>query len=141
MKQSFDLRDVWDDCYSGYEDFSTSVELCWNGVERRWENEAVCFEKDETLGWLYRTVSGQYNYGYDTLREAVIKYAGGLTGKCAGHRNFCASRFQNTDYHHDLRTGTISCSVTIRYFLPECDQERFNQTCDDLTETFDLMLQ
>ena len=139
--KTFDLRDCWDDCYPGFEDFSANVNLNWNRTDRRWENETVYFEQSETLGWSYRTISGKYNYGYVTLQEAVIKYTMGLTKKNSTCQDFCAHKLQDSSYHQDLGNGTISCSVTVRYFLPECDQEKFDQKCNGLTEAFNLMLQ
>ena len=45
-----------------------------------WENEEVMFWKDEDYGWRFSNkTNNKYNYGYNSLKEAVMCYLRGKT--------------------------------------------------------------
>lgn len=135
-----DLRDFFDDCYSGYEDFTTEMTLYRDKQTQRWVGDGVSFSRDETLGWKYNADDGSYNYGYDTLKEAVSKYIGAMAADRTGEKRFCASRFLDVDYKMDNLEGKISCRVTVRHFLPEYNEQRFQDKCETLTQAFDMLM-
>ena len=143
VQTNIDLSHVFDNCYPGYEDFTAEMTLRWNPDNRKWENETVSFWKEDSSRWKYRASTGEYNYGYDTLKEAITKYVGGLAGKQAAGtgKDFCASRLLKVNYERSLKNGEIFCRVNLRHFLPECDEQLFQQKCEDLTAAFGMLLQ
>lgn len=140
MMRSIDLSDVFDDCYPGHEDLTATLELTRNPVTGAWHNDKVAFWKDECHGWRFEETEGQYNYGYDTLRHAVVSYLTGCVGKMDTGGRFCASRILDIDYSTNQgprsSTKSLHCAVTVRCFLNECNHARFEQKCDAITAAF-----
>ena len=135
-----DLSDYFDDCYSGYEDFTAEIVLHRNQEKDFWYGDGEQFSDTGDNGWKYRTDEGEYNYGYDTLEEAVTKYVGGLTNNQVEKGRFCASSFQNVIYKMNAAKDTINCQVTKRFFLPECDEQKFRDKCETLTHAFNMLM-
>ena len=136
-----DLRDLFDDCYGGYRDFSAEIDLKRDPSTGRWENDSVAFWKDETLGWCYRTTAGEWNYGYTSLRDAVVHYSIGLTASQREDGDYCAHRLCDTDYRQHIGSNTLYCKTTWRFFIPQEDHERIQQKCDAMTTAFHTLLQ
>lgn len=140
MKE-IDLRDIFDDCYGGYQDFTVEISLLRDPATGRWANDSVTFWKADALGWCYRTATGERNYGYETLRDAVIRFSVELTIAERGNKNFCAHRLYDTDYRQSISCSTLYCKTTWRFFIPREDHEKIQLKCNTLTLAFNTMLQ
>jgi len=140
MKE-IDLPDIFDDCYSAFEDHAAEVELYYDKGNQCWANEQVSFWKDETLGWRFRESSGHSQYGYDSLREAVTCYLSGqISDGLPPDKSFCANRLISVDYRQKVGSTELSCKVSRRCFLSEYNEERFAQKCNALTDGFAIMM-
>ena len=134
-----DLSDIYDSCYSGYDDYTAGLTLERDADSGEWKNDSVKFYKTESYGWAYEKAAGGWNYGYDTLEEAVTKYTGGLASKSAVG-NYVASRLFNKEYEYKLnpRTskGHIHCTVTERMFKGDHDYKRMDSVNGALSNAF-----
>ena len=121
-----DLSDIYDSCYSGYDDYTAELTLERGADSETWRNDSVKFY-NTAYGWAYEESSGQWNYGYDSLKEAVTKYTGALAAESA-EGDYIASRIfkKQYDYKFNPKTseGHICCVVIKRMFKGECDYER-----------------
>lgn len=124
-----DLSDIYDSCYIGYDDHTAELTLERDADSGEWRNDSVKFYKTESYGWAYEKAAGGWNYGYDTLEEAVTKYTGGLAAESAAG-NYVASRWLDKHYDYKLNprtsNGRIYCKVTMRMFKGECDGARMD---------------
>jgi len=134
-----DLSDIYDSCYSGYDDYTAELTLERDSDSKEWKNDSVKFYKTESYGWAYEKAAGGWNYGYDTLKEAVTKYTGGLASQSAAG-NYIASRRHSKQYVYKLNPktsqGYIHCTVTERMFKGECDRTRMNYINEGISNTF-----
>lgn len=135
---TIDLSDIYDNCYSGYEDFAAELVLQRSKRDGKWQNDDIEFFKHDTLKWAYRTCTGKWNYGYDSLKDAVVKYTGGLASDSAPESSqFIASRLCDVQYTQKLSPktseGYIYCKVTRRLFLPECDNSKVDYVNQSLS--------
>jgi hypothetical protein len=123
-----DLSGIYDDCYCGYDDYTAELTLQRDGVSGIWQNNSVKFYIT-SYGWAYEETSGGWNYGYDSLEEAVTKYTGALAVKSAKGK-YIASRWLEKQYDCKLNPktsgGRIECKVTKRMFKGECDYKRMD---------------
>jgi len=138
MNKVYDYRDIFDDCYPAYKDYEASVCLEYDRLKQCWKNDDVCFYYDADLGWQCRTASGAWNYGYDSLREAVVKYSLCLTDQQNDGRTYCAHKLENVDYQQRVGSPCLLCKVTWRYFEPQCDEKLFSKKCEELTQTLNM---
>ena len=134
-----DLSDIYDSCYDGYDDYTAELTLERDATTGEWQNDNVKFYKTESYGWAYeRTVSG-WNYGYDTLEEAVTKYTGGLAAGLAVGK-YVASRVFDEQYDYKLNprtsVGRIHCKVTKRMFRGDCDHKRMDHINNAVSGAF-----
>ena len=83
-----DLSDIYDSCYSGYDDYTAELTLERDADSGTWQNDSVKFYNTTDYGWAYEETPGRWNYGYDSLEEAVTKYTGGIAA------GFCLSRLR-----------------------------------------------
>ncbi len=140
MKEN-DLTDIFDDCYSAFEDYTAEVELHYNKEKPCWANEQVSFWKDETTGWCFRESSGHYQYGYGSLRESITCYLRGqISDGLPPDKSFCASRILSVDYRQHVGSDELTCKVSQRCFLPEYNEERFAQRCNALSDGFAMIM-
>ena len=134
-----DLSNIYDSCYSGYDDHTAELTLERDKSSGEWHNDSVKFYKTESYGWAYEKAASGWNYGYDTLEEAVTKYTGGLAEKSA-EGNYIASRWLDNHYDYKLnpRTskGSIYCKVTKRMFKGECDYKRTQNINEGISAAF-----
>ena len=134
-----DLSDIYDSCYSGYDDYSAELTLERDAVAREWRNDSVKFYKTESYGWAYEQTESGWNYGYDTLEEAVTKYTGSLAAESAVGK-YVASRVFDKKYDYKLNprtsAGRIHCKVTKRMFKGECDNKRMNHINNAVSGAF-----
>jgi len=135
-----DLSDIYDSCYSGYDDYTTELTLERDATSGEWLNDSVKFYKTESYGWAYeKAAAGGWNYGYDTLEEAVTKYTGGLAADSAAG-NYVASRWFDKKYDYKLNpktsVGHIHCKVTKRMFKGKCDKTRMDYINDGISSAF-----
>ena len=139
MSSVIALSDIYDSCYSGYDDYTAELRLERDAGSGDWRNDSVRFYKTDSYGWTYKETSGRWNYGYDTLEEAVAKYTGGLASQSADG-NYIASRRLSKHYDYKLnpRTskGHIHCIVTERMFKGECDSSRMDYINDGVSVAF-----
>ena len=109
-----DLSDIYDSCYTGYDDYTAELTLVRDEKSGTWQNDSVSFYNSD-YGWAYEETPGRWNYGYDSLEEAVTKYTGGLAVKSADD-SYIASRvfYKQYDYKFNPKTsvGYIHCAVT-----------------------------
>ena len=124
--QAIDLSDIYDSCYTGYDDYTAELALVRDEKSGVWQNDSVKFYNTD-YGWAYEETPGRWNYGYDSLKEAVTKYTGGLAADSA-EGDYIASRVFNKQYDYNFNpktsVGYIYCAVTKRLFKGECDYER-----------------
>ena len=134
-----DLSDIYDSCYSGYDDYTAELELQRDAATGEWSNDSVKFYKTESYGWAYEQTESGWNYGYDTLEEAVTKYTGGLAAELAAG-SYVASRVFDTQYDYKLNprtsVGRIRCKVTKRMFKGQCDNKRMDYINDAVSGAF-----
>ena len=118
-----DLSDIYD---SGYDDYAAELTLERGADSETWRNDSVKFY-NTAYGWAFEDTSGRWNYGYDSLEEAVTKYTGGLAAESA-EGDYIASRIfkKQYDYKFNPKTseGHIHCVVIRRMFKGKCDYER-----------------
>ena len=139
-KIKIDLRDVFDDCYGGYEDQTAEIRLEYDRATRRWKNEQVEFWNDETLGWCYRKRNGKWNYGYDSLRDAVTRYCRGQAEAQNSDKEYIASRLADVEYRQKIRDTTLYCKTTVRCFLPEYNEARFTEKCEAVSQAINMSI-
>lgn len=140
MTNDIVIRDVFDDCYPAHEDYTAALSLRYDRSERCWKNEEVAFWKDDTLGWRFKSASGEGNYGYNSLREAVVSYSIGLSDLQRQGKTFCAHRLESTEYQQRVGSDELYCKTTWRFFMPECDDNRFAEKCEQLTQALNLSI-
>ena len=77
---------------------------------------------------------------YNSLREAVISYSIGLTDLQRQGKTFCAHRLESTEYQQRVGSDELYCKATWRFFMPECDDNRFAEKCEQLTQALNLSI-
>ena len=136
---NIDLSDIYDSCFTGHTDVTAEISLRRDTATGEWKNDSVKFYKTESYGWAYEKAAGGWNYGYDTLEEAVTKYTGGLAFESAEGK-YVASRVFDKQYDYKLNPktskGHIYCKVTMRMFKGECDNGRMQSINDALSNAF-----
>ena len=134
-----DLSDIYDSCYSGYDDYAAELTLVRDAASKEWRNNSVKFYKTDSYGWAYEKAAGGWNYGYDTLEEAVTKYTGSLAGESA-EGSYIASRWLDKQYDYKLNprtsTGSIYCKITKRMFKGECNHDKAKRLNEGISAAF-----
>ena len=135
MSKHIDLSGIYDSCYSGYDDYTAELTLTRDTDSGIWQNDSVKFYNSD-YGWAYEETDGQWNYGYDSLEEAVTKYTGGQATDSAGDK-YIASRVSQKQYDYKFNpktsVGYIRCVVTTRMFKGKCDHERTQYINDTIS--------
>ena len=136
MPKQIDLSDIYDSCYSGFDDYIAELTLERDTDSGTWQNDNVKFYNTTDYGWAYEENGGRWNYGYDSLEDAVTKYTGGLAADSA-EGNYVASRVFNKHYDYNFNpktsVGHIHCVVTKRMFKGECDHNRTQYINDTIS--------
>ena len=134
-----DLSDIYDSCYSGYDDYTAELRLERDMGSGEWRGDSIKFYKTESYGWAYEKTADGWNYGYDTLEEAVTKYTGGLASRSAEGK-YIASRRLSKQYVYKLNPktsqGYIHCTVIERMFKGKCDRTRMDYINDGISTAF-----
>ena len=133
-----DLRDMFDDCYGGYQDSTAEVDLQYDRLNGRWKNERVEFWREDGYGWCFRETGQSWRYGYNSLRDAVTCYCAGEARKQSPEDEYCASRVADVEYVQRVDRSQLHCRATIRLFKPEYDENRFSEKCEGLTQAFNM---
>lgn len=92
-------------------------------VGNKWMNEEAEFWKDEDYKWCSKENGQSWQYGYATLKDAVIAYT---MSKAACNPNIktVSSMLLDKDYkqenawnkHDDKKKSAIKCAVVVRRF-------------------------
>ena len=133
------LRDVFDECFGGYEDATAEVELEYDKERRCWMNDQVEFWKEDGLGWCFRETGHTWKYGYDSLRDAVTRYCTGQASKRRPEGEYCASRIGVVEYRQKVGSPLLYCKATVRYFKLNYNEELFQAKCEALSQTFQML--
>ena len=133
---NIDLSDIYDSCFTGHTDVTAEISLRRDTATGEWKNDSVKFYKTG-YGWAYEETDGRWDYGYDSLEEAVTKYTGRLAAESA-KVSYIASRWFEKQYDHKhvpgTPTGDIYCKVTKRMFKGSCDNDRLRHINDAVSD-------
>ena len=140
--RKMDMSDIYDSCYSDYDDYTAELVLEWDARSEEWRDDSVKFYKTESYGWAFEKTAGGWNYGYDTLEEAVTEYTCEIATESAVDK-YSASRLFDKQYDHRLNQGTsdghIYCKVTKRMFKGKRDYRRARLIKDTLSDVLDRL--
>ena len=115
-----------------FEECSAELSLHRSPATGRWGNKEIVFEKDDAMGWKYVCRSGGGDYGYPSLKRAVLAYVGARAGYDP-HDECC--RIKRQDYQLSGKPGErpdeLHCGMTVRHFVPafELEQPETEFTC------------
>ncbi|QWU14402.1 hypothetical protein SAMN04487895_101711 [Paenibacillus sophorae] len=105
-----------------YIDCKSNIELVKN--KKRWENDQVEFWKEEEYGWCSKEKGQTWEYGYDTLKDAVVSYAMSIakvedsiktTGSMLINKNYIQENAWNKN-DTNKKVSVINCEVVVRRF-------------------------
>lgn len=115
-------REAYDD---SFEERSVSLSLCVSPATGRWGNQDIVFMKDEALGWKYVCRGGGCDYGFSSLKRAVLAYVGARAGYDAQDER---CQLKSHDYQLYSKTGgqpdELQCRMTVRHYAPAFELEQ-----------------
>lgn len=107
-----------------YIDLTANVVLFKN--KAKWNNEHVEFWKEEEYDWCFRREGKTWNYGYKSLKDAIISYTMSLTEVEDPDVKITGSMLIDKDYKQEnawnkndesKKVSSINCSVVVRRFI------------------------
>lgn len=108
-----------EDYEDSFEERSAKLALRKSPSTGRWGNQDVVFEHDAGLGWKYACRSGGGDYGFSSLKRAVLAYVGARAGYDSQDES---CRIKRQDYQTFGKPGAqpdeLHCSMTVRHYLP-----------------------
>lgn len=108
-----------EDFEDSFEERSVELSLRKNPATGRWGNKEIVFEKDDSLGWKYVCPGGACDYGFSSLKRAVLAYLGARAGYDPQDK-YC--RIKRQDYQTYGKPGAqpdeLHCSMTVRHYVP-----------------------
>lgn len=122
-------REAYDD---SFEEHSAALSLHRNPATGRWGNSDIVFLKDDALGWKYLCRGGSCDYGFSSLKRAVLAYVGARAGYDA--QDECC-RVKSGEYQiygaPGMEPDQLHCSMTVRHYVPafELEQPETEFTC------------
>lgn len=94
-------------------------------VKDKWQNGEVEFWKEEDYGWCFKCKGEHWNYGYESLKDAIIRYASSLaivadpvikiTGSMLIDKNYEQANAWNRN-DKGKKVSSINCEVVVRRF-------------------------
>ncbi len=111
-----------------YKEITSEIVLTKNSKSGMWENEEVMFWNDEDYGWRFSNkTNNEYNYGYDSLKEAVMCYLSGENhSKAATNFKYSASMYisEKSEYQQNnkfigkgITDKRLYCKRTDKFFI------------------------
>lgn len=106
-----------------YIDCQANLEIIKN--KSIWQNEEVEFWKEEEYKWCFRRKGETWNYGYESLKDAVISYTSSLAivndpdirvnGSMLIDKNYEQLNAWNKN-DKGKKVSSINCEVVVRRF-------------------------